>query len=362
MAYEIDFIGINEETQDATAICIRWKNNDGSYTIGVVDGGFSAHGEAVKNHLNKHYDMTGEDKTIDFVVCTHPHQDHASGLSEILENFIVKKLFINLPWDYIDELYDKVSDGRITPASLETRLKEKYTYISKLEEIANERNVSICSALEGCKICNKLTIISPSKEFYLQLLVESEKTPLEESSSLFEQVVRFAKDIASIIRETWSDEKLKENVATEPDNETSTVILGEMGDESFLLTGDVGIRGLQCAIDYASSIGKNIIDNVSVYEIPHHGGRHNVSPSILNQLLGDILKENEETKKKAFVCSGKNSNHPLQMVVNAFKRRGVKVYNASGNTVCHHKGDMPEREGWSTASGLLFKSEVEEWE
>lgn len=361
MAYEIDFIGVNEETQDATAISIRWKNQDGSYTVGVVDGGFSTHGKTLKEHLNKYYFEDSEDKIIDFIVCSHPHQDHAAGLTEILENFTVKSLYMNLPWNYIDELYDKVNDGRITQTSLETRLKEKYSYISKLEEIAEENGVPIYSALEGKIICNRLTILSPSKEFYLQLLVESDKTPLEEKS-VFEQVVHFAKEIINKIKETWSDEKLREDVSTEPDNETSTVILGKMDEETFLLTGDVGIRGLQAAIDYASSIGESIMDNVSVYEIPHHGGRHNVSPSILNQLVGEIVEENKETGKKAFVCTGKNSDHPLQMVVNAFMRRGVKVYTASGNTICHNKGTMPEREGWSTASSMPFDPEVEEWD
>lgn len=362
MAYEMDFIGVNEETQDATAICMRWKNQDGTYTVGVVDGGFSAYGNALKEHLNKYYFEDGQNKVIDFVVCSHPHQDHAAGLIEILENFTVKRLFINLPWNYIDELYDKVNDGRITPASLETRLKEKYSYISKLEEIAEENNVTVYSALEGTIICNKLTILSPSKDFYLQLLVESEKTPLEEQSSVFEQVMHMATELINKIKETWRDEKLKEDVSTEPDNETSTVILGEMDDEYFLLTGDVGIRGLREAIDYASSLGESIMDTVSVYEIPHHGGRHNISPSILNQLVGGIVEENGDSKKEAFVCSGKNSDHPLQMVVNAFNRRGVKVYKASGKTICHQKGSMPVRDGWSTISNIPFNSDVEEWD
>ena len=32
MPYEIDFVGINKDTKDATAICMRWKNYDGSYS------------------------------------------------------------------------------------------------------------------------------------------------------------------------------------------------------------------------------------------------------------------------------------------------------------------------------------------
>lgn len=359
MSYEIDFIGVSEETKDATAICFRWKNSDGNYTIGVFDGGISNYGVTLKNHLNTYYFNGDDDKTIDFVICSHPHQDHASGLTEILENFNVKALYMNLPWTYTQELKDKVTDGRI---NLEKKLREKYEYIDKLEKLAIEKNVPIYSALEGAKISDKLTVLSPSKEFYLDLIVESDKTPLEQKDSILESTLKFAKEIINKLKETWSSEQLREGETTEPDNETSTVVFGEMDEENFLLTGDVGIRGLQKAIDYSNSINKPIKDNVTIYEIPHHGGRHNVSPSVLNQLLGDIVAENEENGKSSYVCSGKNSDHPLQMVINAFKRRGVKVYKASGSTICHHRGTMPKRDGWSSVTGIEFNPEVEEWD
>ncbi|MDB8793195.1 MBL fold metallo-hydrolase [Romboutsia sp. 1001216sp1] len=359
MGYELEFIGVNEETKDATSICVRWKKDDNYYVKGVFDGGFKKHGEQVVSHLNQYY-LSDENDSIDFVICSHPHKDHSSGLKEILENVKVKTLYMNRPWVHIESLYDKVNDGRITKESLKKRLKESYTYISELESIAEEKNIPIFDIFQGDVIENKLTVLSPSKEFYLDLLVESNKTPLEEDRSLIEFLESQFTKIISKIKESWSDEKLREDVETEPDNETSTVILGDMDKERFLLTGDAGIRALREAIDYSESISKSIKENVQIYEMPHHGGRHNVSPSILNDLLGDIVTEGELVNKKAFVCSGKNSDHPLQMVVNAFIRRGVKVYNASGNTIRHSR-DMDDRSGWTTAKNLAFNSDVEEW-
>ena len=93
-----------------------------------------------------------------------------------------------------------------------------------------------------------------------------------------------------------------------------------------MLVGDAGIRALNAAMDYADSIGYPLIDNVSVLQIPHHGGRHNVSPSVLNRLLGNILIEGNFINKTALVSVAENSDHPLQMVVNAYIRRGVNVY------------------------------------
>lgn len=158
MSYELDFIGINEKTQDADAIGIHWKEASGSEIVGVFDGGIKAYGEALKNHINQYYfNSDEEEKVIDFVICSHSDKDHASGLSIILENFTVKALYMNRPWLYVDELYDKVNDGRITKESLKNRLKEKYKYIANLEELAEEKTSQFmrCFKVLGLKIGSK---------------------------------------------------------------------------------------------------------------------------------------------------------------------------------------------------------------
>lgn len=364
MPYEIDFIGLDKETKDATAICMRWQNWTGGYTVGVFDGGFTEYGEQMKKILDQYYFGGIEGGHIDFVICSHPHKDHVPGLKTILENFDVEALYMNRPWQHIDALYERVKDGRITKKSLEERLKAKYSDIADLEEVAIEQGVPIYDVFEGDVIEGKLTVLSPSEDFYLDLLAESDKTPemksIAEDSILHSFQILVEKAI-NFIKETWGKDSLKEKVSTDPDNETSTVVFGDMAEEGFLLTGDVGIRGLRCAIDYADSIGRNIQDNVSFYEVPHHGGRHNVSPSILNDLLGEIVEEGTPATKTAFVCTGKTTNHPRQMVVNAFVRRGVKVYTTAGQTIHHHRGDMPDREGWTKVTDLGFQENVEDW-
>ena len=363
MAYEIDFIGIDKESKDATAICMRWKVSKENYIVGVFDGGLTDYGEAMKKHMDQYYFDGIERGHINFVICSHPHQDHVPGLKTILENFDVDALYMNRPWEHIEELFERVKDGRITKKSLEERLKNRYTYIADLELVANEQGIPIYDAFEGDIIEEKLTILSPNKEFYLDLLAESDKTPVMESAtqdSIFHSVKILAEKVINFIKEAWDKDSLRENVVTEPDNETSTVVLGEMEDESFLLTGDVGIRGLRHAIDYADDVDKSLQTNVKLYEIPHHGGRHNVSPSILNDLLGEIVEKGTSPSKTAIVCTGKGTNHPKQMVVNAFWRRGVKVYNASGYTIRHHCGDMPSR-NWSSSVPVEFNEQVEDW-
>lgn len=365
MAYEVEFVGVGDECKkDADAIALRWEDLSGNYKIAVYDGGLQAHGEKLEQHLNKYYfDGNDDEKIIDCVICSHSDLDHASGLKNILEKFKVQALYMNRPWLYVDDIWDKVKDGRITKNSLIERLKKEYKYINDLEEIAQEKGIPIYEAFQGTIIEEKLRILSPSKEFYLDLLVESSKTPLEENSSSDNTFCRFFKGIAQYVKnliETWSGEKLRENVSTTAENEMSVVIYGEV-DDNFLLTGDAGIRALDKSITYSEEIGKCIKDTVDFIQIPHHGGRHNVSPSILNRLIGEIVEEGVTTKKVAFASVANGSDHPLQMVVNAFTRRGVKVYKTKGNVIRHYK-DMPDRAGWAALEKLEFEQKVEEWE
>lgn len=367
MKYELDFIGVNEETKDADAIGIHWIEND-IHTIGVYDGGFSSHGTTLKSIIDRFY-FTENKTDIDFVICSHSDQDHASGLKTIIENTTVKKLYMNRPWLYIDALYEKISDGRITKNSLEERLKKTYKYIEELESLATEKGVEICEAFEGTVINDKLTILHPNKETYISLIVESNKIDFLEMNADEKDLFTIMKNSLSLsfkkiynwITETWAGESLKEDVSTSAENETSIIIVGDMGKEKFLLVGDAGVKALNAANEYYNSFIGTLKDDIKIYQIPHHGGRHNINSSTLDTIIGPVVAENTTTDKQAYVCAGKNSDHPLKMVKNAFIRRGVKVYVASGQTINHHI-EIPSRNGWVTVKNHDFSNEVEEWE
>ena len=376
MAYEIDFIGMGEEVKkDASAICMRWRVCDSvgneSYKIAVYDGGFDEHGKKMVQHMNEYYfdDPDGKkkvaDKIIDLVVVSHPDQDHTIGLKHILENFKVKKLVMNRPWLYVDELWDKVNDGRITKRSFENTLRERYGTIAELEEIANEKKIPIMEGFQGMILEDALMICSPSKRLYFDLLVESDRTPLENESNvkaslLYKGFEKFKNYVLSLI-ESWDVEFLREDVGTSADNETSIVIRGIIDGAGFLLCGDAGVRALDTAMNFLASQGEDIRETVSFYEVPHHGGRHNVSPSILDRLIGEKVGKDEKSGRTAFASVAHGSNHPLRMVTNAFKRRGVEVYKTSGNIIHHRHGDMPKR-GWARIEEVGFYEKVEEWD
>jgi len=96
MPFEIDFLANPSVKQDADAICFRfWNPGLNRYTICIFDGGTSDYAESIKKHLKNYYD---DPDTIDFIFCSHPDQDHASGLREILELYNVRFIIWRSCW------------------------------------------------------------------------------------------------------------------------------------------------------------------------------------------------------------------------------------------------------------------------
>lgn len=358
MAYEIDFIGVSdsEAKQDADAIVIRW-NDGGNYKIVVYDGGLQPHGEKLKEHLNQYYFDDYDEKVIDAVIASHSDKDHTSGLKVILGNFQVNALYMNRPWSGEMELYYKIRGGRITWKSLVQHFKDSYSYVDDLENIAKSKGIPVYDVFKGDMIEGVFRVLSPSRDFYLEMIEESYEASLKKSAGDGVGVLENARDLL----ETWNKETLHEDVTTSAENEMSVVLYGNMGNEGILLVGDAGRKALSRANSFAEAAGISLKDDVKFMQIPHHGGRHNVSTSLLNDIVGTIVRPRMTTGKVAYVCAAEKSDHPLQMVVNAYIRRGVKVYAAKGRII-HYNVGMPKRDGERALTQEKFNCNVEKWD
>ena len=365
MAHEIDFIGTDKVSKDYDAIAFRFKSN-GRFVNCVFDGGTLEACEALETHLKAYY-INLENPKLDYVFCSHSDTDHSSGLRTILENFKVKNLVMNRPWEYLDDLYKKVSDGRITRESLEKTLREKYSMIDELEKLAKEKGVNIVSGVSGVVLAPEMMIMSPAKDFYIELLAESEKTPnmAANNKSLANSFASVAKSamttLAKLINAVWGHDDIREGLETTPENEMSIVLrVDPPEDKPFLLVGDAGCRALTKSLEYAEVIAKPL-NECAFLQMPHHGGRHNVSPSVLDKLIGVKVAKGTGSTKTSYVSVGKDSDHPRKCVKNAFINRGCAVYVASSETKWHHH-DMPSREGWSAAVPESYSNQVEDWD
>lgn len=355
--FEIDFLSVNSP-KSGDAIPLRYKVGELEY-IHVVDGGFQKTGESLAAHIREYY---GQSAYIDNVVATHPDGDHAGGLRTILEEFEVGALWMHRPWLYAHDLIDGFA--RFTkPDNLAKRLKEIYPNIAMLEEIADEQNIPIFEAFQGAKI-GEFTVMAPTRKRFLDLVVESEKTP--EVQSQKEDVEE--KGLLSFVSETfdklikaiWGDENFSDE-PTSAENEMSIVQYAQLCGKKILLTGDAGRKALLEAAEYAPHIGLDLpgIDRI---QIPHHGSRRNVSSKVLDTWLGNKyeseLDEADYSSIAVVSAAKEDENHPRNAVVRGFMHRGSEVLSTESGSKRISSG-APDREGWVPATPLQYPVEQE---
>jgi hypothetical protein len=334
--YEIDFLAV-ETKQSGDAITLRYSY-DGRDIIQVVDGGFTDMGAKVLDQIDTHY---RKGAAIDFVVLTHPDNDHAAGLKHVLENRAVSNLIMNRPWAHARELLPYTTFGSLE--SLEKRLREAFPYSDALEEIAIRKGIDIYDGFQGTTF-GHFTILAPSRTRYLDLILDAAN--VRRSALGLESISGLLKKQAEPhdVYANWGEEHFSPN-ATSPRNEMSIVQFATLAGKKIMLTGDAGRDTLSEAIAFAKSV-KIPLPGIDVFQVPHHGSRRNVSSAILNELLGDILPGPSETRKFcAFVSSAKEDpHHPRKSVLRAMHHRGGSVYATEGRQIRTAQG--LERTNW----------------
>ena len=362
MAHEIDFLAVGNGERSGDAIALRYSDGH-SYRIHVIDGGDQAAGVRMVEHIRKYY---GNPSYIDDVTCTHCDDDHSSGLREVINAFDVGNIWMNRPWLYASSIIDAFKDRRMTVTSLERHLRGEYPILAEIESIAENRGIPIHGAFQG-EAVGAVTILAPSRERYIDLIPEFSRTPEQAESyrshssvwtNPLAQAAQSVRDVAKGVAETWGFETLEENPQTTASNESSVMHLAQLDDTRVLLTGDAGVNALREAADFAEAWICDL-PGVDFIQVPHHGSRHNVSPSSLNRWVGPRLPKGGSEGPVAYASVAKAAQtHPRKKVVNAFMRRGARVYATKGKTLWHHR-ETPPRKGWKSASALEFSERVE---
>jgi len=143
---------------------------------------------------------------------------------------------------------------------------------------------------------------------------------------------------------------------TNPRNNSSMVTMLDFGGHRALLTGDAGVPALERSLNQLAWATGNT-SAPDFVQIPHAGSRHNASSALLDRLLGSTGQGEVRT---AFVSvASKSKRHPSGRVVNAYKRRGCKVFETRGGTK-HHYGDGAPDRGWPDATPLPPMDESDE--
>jgi beta-lactamase superfamily II metal-dependent hydrolase len=136
------------------------------------------------------------------------------------------------------------------------------------------------------------------------------------------------------------------------------VQLANLEGHRILLTADAGPIALHEAIDYA--VINNLWGRLDCVQVPHHGSRHNVTPTVLDRWLGARVSDPSIRRGSAVASVGrKQDDYPRRSVANAFLRRGYPVATTHGGTICYFNGGAM-RAGWWTPAVVPFSNKVED--
>jgi beta-lactamase superfamily II metal-dependent hydrolase len=356
LSLEIDFLPVGEESKCGDAIAIRfglYEDNEWKYQkIFIIDGGNLDSGAALVKHVNNAYNS----KKADIVILTHPDGDHASGLRTVVEKLEIGEIWMHRPWKYWSDLKDSIVDGRVTKKSFNENLKNAYQYAYEIEQLAIKKKIEIYHPHQGTNYHigseKILTILGPDKDLYLRMIKESEKTP---EMTIKESTLKgFAKSEITFVYEdeTFETEHLSESdEETTPENNMSLILLLTVARFKVLFTGDAGTQGLYYAIKFASANNINFTD-LNVFQVPHHGSKHNLSKGILKYIKAD---------NGIISCSKKGEpKHPSKIVTNSLNRRNIRPFSTKGGLLYYHIGDVPARIS-GLAERIPFFNRVEDY-
>jgi hypothetical protein len=270
------------------------------------------------------------------------------------------------PWLYADKIIHRFSRFS-SVVGLQERLKEIYTNIAALEEIAEEKGIPIFEPFQG-KAIGVFTVLAPTRDRYLDLIVESERTPESVAAtqagarSQFGILVeKAASRLLALAKAAWGEEVFSAE-ETSAENEMSVVQYANICGKRILLTADTGRTGLTEAADYAPYAGL-MLPGIDRMQVPHHGSRRNVSTEVLDRWLGPRAPSQPAAGQETFtavISSAKaDEDHPRQSVVRAFIHRGARVVTTEGKNL-RTTHNAPKRDGWSPAQPLSYPVTQEE--
>ncbi len=358
MGYEVDFLPVGKD-KSGDAIALRFGNLFGSrseQTVVVVDGGFRDSGEALVSHVRDYY---GTDR-VDVVVSTHPDADHASGLEVVLEKCKVGSLWMHLPWQHTDDIARMFKNDRVTDTSVSEALRRSLDNARALEKLAIAKGIPIIEPFAGVSDATRhFLVVGPTAQFYESLLPQFRGTPEpKQGSGLLEKFVTGAREVIHRIAENFHIETLDDTGETSAENNSSAILHLAVNGHGLLFTGDAGMPALTDMADRLTALNFDF-SGVNFVQVPHHGSRRNVGPTILDRIIGPKLRE-EAVLKTAFVSVGTEGapKHPSKKVTNAFRRRGAPVHATDGQKKWHYY-NAPAR-NWGASVALPLYTEVED--
>ncbi|MBE1875487.1 ComEC/Rec2 family competence protein [Myceligenerans pegani] len=331
--YEVDFLPVEAtdgepSTRNGDAITIHFTEDaTGTERVVVIDAGFEAVGDDVVEHVTRYYGTSH----VDLAISTHPDRDHIEGMRTVVEKLDVAELMVHCP-----KLH-------ASPRDVQQHFRD-IAAVDDLIRSANAHGTRVAEPFTGeSRFGGQLTILGPAEGLYETLLAEH--LGEERAGTMTRATAIAAGGLRDLFRSVaaWSRpaETLAEDVETSARKETSVVTLIRCDGQRLLFTGDAGLRGLGAAADrYESLLGPFESVPITLFQVPHHGDRHNLSPAVLDRLLGHRGQPHTPTLAVASSADD-DPKHPSPMVANALSRRGATLVATEGEPVWSNHGAPP---------------------
>ena len=151
------------------------------------------------------------------------------------------------------------------------------------------------------------------------------------------------------LHSTWGVDALDDEDTTSAKNNTSVITQLVVDGSRLLFTGDAGITALSHAVDNMVCFPQTA--ELRLMQIPHHGSRRNLGPTILNRLVGLPLPYGFTRNLSAVASTAwyGGPKHPHKAVMNALTHRGANVLATKGETT-RYANNAPNRIGWNAVT------------
>lgn len=233
----------------------------------LVDGG--PDGKVLKCLAEE---MPENDLEIDLIILTHPDLDHFGGLREVLKEYRIKEIMLN-------------NLGKNSSEFIEL-----YNLIEK--EIENE-GTKIESPALAQKWCE-------TERLCLEIIWLSEKT-LPENIFSYKYDNNYLSDMLTKFEQFDYDY-----------NDGSIVVVLNLDQKKFLLTGDIG-KASELAM-----VHNGLLSKIDVLKIAHHGSKNSSDPIFLATVRPEI----------SLISVGKSNSfdHPAKVVTDHLKEINSQIY------------------------------------
>lgn len=335
---EVDMLSLG----DADSLIVTKYENGFPHRV-LIDGGSGKSADIVIEFMLKR-------KVTDFwaAICTHAHNDHASGLIKIARDkrITIRNAIVN------DLRYYSQPDALRRASAASDGVREVVETTKELSAAFTARNIPIYRGLAGDEIAAfpKMRVLGPSLDFYKSTLEDFTKVDLPipapfsslssvlgggSSSALF-GLPGIRAPYPNLLAGALSGSSLKEEPKTQPFNNTSIILGVEFGLQRLLFTADAGSE----ALDRVPAEWRHL----AWMQVPHHGSDGNLSKSNIERFC----------PKFAFISACGDSSHPSRAVVNGLIKCGAEVCSthSSGHLWYYFPGTVPRRADYGEAIRL----------